>query len=67
MGSRMARKRRPGKLNDVELLSAEEVCEFLGIHRTTLYRIIERGELKARRVGRGYKVLKENLLKYLGK
>lgn len=61
----MARKRPSGKLDDIELLSTEEVCKFLGINRTTLYRIIERGELKARRIGRSYKVLKKNLVAFL--
>ncbi len=62
----MAGKPKTSRLGDLDLLNTREVCEFLGIDRTTLYRIIGRGELKARRIGRGYKVLKQNLLKYLG-
>ena len=61
----MAKRAKSSRLGDLELLSTREVCEFLGIDRTTLYRIIQRGELKARRIGRGYKVLKQNLVKYL--
>jgi len=60
-----SRKHQPAKLADLELLSTQEVCKFLGIDRTTLYRHIREGKLKARRIGRSYKILKQNLVEYL--
>ena len=53
------------KTTDIELLSTEEVCKLLNIAKPTFYRLVERGELKAKRVGKGYKVLKENLVAFL--
>ena len=60
----MVKKRRD---LGIELLTTQEVCEVLGITRLTFYRLIENGELKAKKIGRGYRVLKEDLLGYLKK
>lgn len=59
----------PKKSDDfgIQLLSTQEVCEVLGITRLTFYRLVEDGELRAKKIGRGHKVLKEDLLRYLEK
>jgi len=57
----------PKKIAGIELLTTEEVCDILGITRPTFYKLVDSGKLKAKRIGRGYKVLKENLIEYLRK
>ncbi len=48
-----------------ELLTLRETVEFLGISKQTLYRMMERGELKGVRVGRQWRFRKADLAAYL--
>ena len=44
--------RRAGAMTMRPLITINEVCEYLGVSRNTLYRMMSRGELTAYRVGR---------------
>lgn len=45
--------------------SIQEVADTLGINRVTVYRLLERGELKSIKVGRRRLILAEELERYL--
>ncbi|MCC5948178.1 MAG: helix-turn-helix domain-containing protein [Nitriliruptoraceae bacterium] len=47
------------------LLTAAEVADQLRVSTMTIYRLIRRGELPAVRVGRNYRVRREDLVAYL--
>jgi len=49
-----------------DILTVEETSELLGVSAKTIYKLIKRGEIISRPVGRAYKVPKETLLNYLG-
>ncbi len=49
----------------VTLLTAAEVADELRVSTMTIYRLIRRGELPAVRVGRNYRVPREQLEAYL--
>ncbi len=42
-------------------LSVEEICEYLGIGRDTVYRLIEHKDLPAFRIGRLWKFKKDEV------
>ncbi len=48
-----------------QALTIAEVCERLRLDRRTVYRLIERGELRAKRIGRVWRVPMAALLEYL--
>lgn len=48
-----------------ELLTFEELCETLMIGRSTAYKLLHSGELKAFRIGRIWKIPKSGVLEYL--
>lgn len=47
------------------LLTVAEVASIMRVSRMTVYRLIRRGQLKAIRVGRNYRVTEEDLKAYL--
>lgn len=47
------------------VLRVPEVCELLGISRAHLYRIVERGEITAVRMGRSVRFLAEDVRSFL--
>jgi excisionase family DNA binding protein len=47
------------------LLTVAEVANVIRVSRMTVYRLIRRGQLKAIRVGRNYRVREEDLNDYL--
>lgn len=48
-----------------ELLTVEEVAEYLRIDRSTLYRLLHRGEIPCLRVGSNYRVARGTLAQWL--
>lgn len=48
-----------------ELLTFEELCETLMIGRSTAYKLLHSGELKAFRIGRIWKIPKSGVIEYL--
>ena len=49
-----------------EVLTTEEACEYLRISRPTYLKLIYTNQIKARKVGKGWKVLNSELQAYLG-
>lgn len=49
----------------IRLLTVAEVASVMRVSRMTVYRLIRRGQLKAIRVGRNYRVREEDLREYL--
>ncbi len=47
------------------LLSIKEVIEILNIGRATLYRMIDAGEIKAYKIGRGVRFKQEEIAEYI--
>jgi len=50
-----------------EVLTTKEACRFLRISRPTFLKLVYSKEIKARKVGRGWKVLRSELHAYLNK
>lgn len=48
-----------------QLLSVEAVADYLGIHRITVYRLLERGELASVRAGRAHRIPESSLRAYV--
>jgi putative molybdopterin biosynthesis protein len=49
----------------MEVFSAEEAAEILKVSKRTIYNEIERGNLKAKKVGNKYRILKSELENYM--
>lgn len=50
---------------DNNVLTTQEAADFLRIDKKLLYRLIESGEIPAKRVGRVYRVHKDVLTNYI--
>lgn len=47
-------------MNDYEVLTVDEVLDYLGIGRNSMYGLLKNGDIKAFRIGRKWKIpLKE--------
>lgn len=49
----------------MDWLTLTEVAEKLGIHRRTVQRLVERGEIKAFQFGRQWRVMPADLEEYM--
>ncbi len=47
------------------VLTMDKACEYLQVSRPTLLKLIQQNEIKARKVGRCWRLLRENLDNYL--
>jgi excisionase family DNA binding protein len=52
-------------MTDDELLTAQEAAAYLRINLKLLYKLIDSGEIKAKRVGRVFRITKTALNNYL--
>jgi len=52
--------------NEVVLYSTKDVCEKLNISRPFAIKLLKRGDLRGRKIGRGWWVNEESLLRFLG-
>ena len=48
-----------------EILTIKEASQFLKIGKTTLYKLARNGEIPARKVGREWRFVKSELIKWL--
>ena len=53
------------EIENMKLYTLQEVAELLGIHYQTVRKLIQNGELKAKKIGKGYIVTSENLKQYV--
>jgi excisionase family DNA binding protein len=58
---------RPGVIEDAigqeDILTTKEACEYLKVSRPTYLKCIADGKIKAKKVGRGWRVLRSELKK----
>lgn len=50
---------------DAKMLTLEEAAERLGVVRMTVYRLVRKGQLRAHRVGRVWRVPEDAIEEYL--
>ena len=48
-----------------DVMDAAQVSKALNINRKTCYKLLKQGIIPAARIGRGYRVRKENVIDYL--
>jgi len=48
-----------------EVLTPEQVADYLQLHTITILKMIKRGDLKAVRIGRVYRILEKDLKEFL--
>ena len=53
--------------NGYDILTPEEVMEYLNIGRNAIYTLLKSGDLKAFRVGRNWKIPRKELDAYIDK
>ncbi len=47
------------------IMTVDEVARYLRVHTMTIYRLIQRGDLPALRVGRGWRFKKDQIERWL--
>lgn len=52
-------------MEDNEVLTTQEAAEYLRIDKKLLYKLIDSGQLKAKRLGRVYRISKTALNEFL--
>ena len=50
-----------------DVVSVEQLMEMLQIGQVLAYKLVKSGEIKARKVGREYKIPKVNVIEYLNR
>ena len=53
------------QLGEVQFLTVAEVASIMRVSKMTVYRMVHAGELPAIRVGRSFRVLEDEVHKYL--
>ena len=53
--------------NYPDIVSVEQLMEMLQIGQVLAYKLVKSGEIKARKVGREYKIPKVNVIEYLNR
>lgn len=48
-----------------DVVTAEELQQMLKLGRSKTYSLLQNGEIKSKRVGKEYRIKKENIIKYL--
>jgi len=51
--------------NDYEILNTDEVMDYLGIGRNTMYELLKEKKIKAFKIGKVWKIPKEALDEYV--
>ena len=50
---------------NTEIITVEELMEFLQIGKSTAYQLLDSGEIKASRIGRKWKIPKNAVYEYI--
>ena len=53
------------EIENLKLYNLQEVAEILGIHYQTVRKLIQNGEQKKKKIGKGYIVTSENLKQFV--
>lgn len=53
------------KTRQDEILTLEQVAKLLKLHRRTIYNLVRNGTLPGRRVGRSWRFLRSEIMKFL--
>lgn len=48
-----------------EIISTEETCNLLGLSRQTLHKLVEKGEVPGKKIGKQYRFSKQQILDYM--
>lgn len=48
-----------------DIVDPKHLQQMLGISRSTAYSLLQNGKIKARKIGRNYKIAKVNIIKFL--
>ena len=67
MTSKMGRpridlKEKSKELNNEEFYTIDELAKIMKVERRTIKRAIERGEIEARKIGKQYRIKKDNFI-----
>ena len=54
-------------INPAAVYSSKEAARLLNMHPYTFHGLVRKGEIKAKRLSKGYRVLGEELLNYISK
>ena len=49
-----------------DILNVSDVAQILKVGQRSVYKLIHTGDLYSRKIGREYKIPKQNLISYLG-
>jgi len=60
-----AAKKKGASVPRVEMYDAEQAAQYIGVHPRTIIREINRGKLTGYKIGKGFKVKRADLDKYL--
>jgi len=52
---------------EIKIMTINDVARYLRVSRTTLQKEIEAGRLKAKKIGRQYRILESDVQEYLEK
>lgn len=52
-------------MTEIKVYTVEEIAELMKVTKTTVYSYIKRGELKAKKIGKYYRVTEANLKEFL--
>ena len=55
------------KIKDDEILTVTQVSEFLKLHQRTIYKLVRNGMIPGRRVGKKWRFLASEIMKFLQK
>jgi excisionase family DNA binding protein len=58
-------KKKTASVPVVEMYNVEQAAQYLGVHPRTIIREINRGRIEAYKIGKGFKVKRAELDKYL--
>lgn len=49
----------------IDLITIDELCDLLMIGRTTVYKLLQTGEIKAFKIGKVWKISKASVERYI--